>query len=60
LITKDMNIWVNRGEHIPLIMVYNHKILKWKILRKSSRKIRKYIRKEIKKIFLICNGSFIL
>jgi hypothetical protein len=54
LITKDMNIYAKRGEHIPLIMGYNQEILKWEILRKSSRKIRKDIGEEINEIFLIC------
>jgi hypothetical protein len=39
-------------------MAHNQEILRWKILRKSSRKIRKDIGKEIREIFLIyCNGS---
>jgi hypothetical protein len=39
-------------------MAHNHEILKWKILRKSGRKIRKDIGEEINEIFLICcNGS---
>jgi len=40
-------------------MAHNYQeILKWKILRKSGKKIRKDIGEEIKKIFLICcNGS---
>jgi hypothetical protein len=49
-----MNIYAKRGEHIPLIMGYNQEILKWEILRKSSRKIRKDIGEEINEIFLIC------
>jgi hypothetical protein len=39
-------------------MAHNQEILKWKILKKSGRKIRKDIGEEIKEIFLrCCNGS---